>query len=115
ALSVDNIFVIALVFKGFKVPTKYQHRVLFWGIIGAICFRVAMLGGGAFLANKFDWIFYVFGAYLAWQGINLIRGGEEDENDPAKSRAVRWIRTVLPVREGDFGGAFSVRVDGRRW
>jgi tellurite resistance protein TerC len=115
ALSVDNIFVIALVFKSFKVPVRYQHRVLFWGILGAICFRVAMLGGGAFLAARFTWIFYVFGAYLAWQGIKLMREGEDDEDGDAEpSRAVRLIRTFVRVTDGDYGGAFSVRIDGRR-
>src|SRR5687767_2115189 len=63
ALSVDNIFVISLLFTSFRVPSKYQHRVLFWGIMGAIVFRLIMLGGGAWVANKFDWVFYVFGAY----------------------------------------------------
>ena len=71
ALSVDNIFVIALVFRQFRVPPKFQHRILFWGIIGAVVFRVAMLGGGVWLAKKFDFIFYVFGAYLAFQGAKL--------------------------------------------
>src|SRR6185503_16762647 len=59
ALSVDNIFVISLLFRSFRVPKKYQHRVLFWGIMGAIVFRIVMLGGGAYLANRFTWIFYV--------------------------------------------------------
>jgi tellurite resistance protein TerC len=72
ALSVDNIFVIAILFHSFRVPTKYQHRVLFWGIMGAIVFRLIMLAGGAYVANKFDWVFYVFGAYLAYQGLKLL-------------------------------------------
>src|SRR5258706_2524070 len=115
ALSVDNIFVIALVFKQFKVPVKYQHRVLFWGILGAICFRVAMLGGGAFLVKKFDWIFYVFGAYLAWQGIKLLLTKEGGDDDQEPSRAVRFIRSFVPVKEGDFDGKFSIHIDGRRF
>ena len=60
ALSIDNIFVMSLLFRSFRVPVKYQHRVLFWGILGAIVFRIAMLGGGAYLANRFSWVFYVF-------------------------------------------------------
>jgi tellurite resistance protein TerC len=114
ALSVDNLFVIALVFKKFKVPVQYQHRVLFWGILGAVCFRVAMLGGGAFLAKEFSWIFYIFGAYLAWQGIGLLRGGEDDE-DPTNSRPVKFVRRFVPIQEGDFGGTFSVSINGKRW
>jgi tellurite resistance protein TerC len=80
ALSVDNIFVISLLFHSFRVPTKYQHRVLFWGIIGAIGFRLSMLAAGAWLADTFDWIFYVFGAYLAFQGFKLMKP-EHDEGE----------------------------------
>ena len=114
ALSVDNIFVIALLFRQWKVPTQYQHRVLFWGIMGAIVFRLAMLAGGAKLAETFDWIFYIFGIYLAWQGFKLLRGGEEDEeHDPHKSLLVRTIRKFIKVVDGE-GGKFTVRIDGRR-
>src|SRR3954468_22090424 len=77
ALSIDNIFVMSLLFRSFKMPLKYQHRILFWGILGAIVFRIGMLGGGAFLGAPFDWIFYVFGGYLGWQGLKLLR--EDDE------------------------------------
>ena len=114
ALSVDNIFVIALLFRQWRVPTQYQHRVLFWGIMGAIVFRLAMLAGGAKLAETFDWIFYVFGLYLAWQGLKLLRGGEEDEeHDPNKSLLVRTLRKFVKVVDGE-GGKFTVRIDGRR-
>jgi tellurite resistance protein TerC len=113
ALSVDNLLVIALVFKSFRVPSKYQHRVLFWGILGAIVFRVSMLSGGAYLVHHFDFVFYVFGALLAYQGLQLLRGGDDNEEDPAKSKTVRWLRKFVRVAEGDFGGAFSVRLDGR--
>jgi tellurite resistance protein TerC len=105
---------MSLVFRSFSMPLKYQHRVLFWGILGAICFRVAMLGGGAFLAQRFHWIFYVFGAYLAWQGIKLLITKEDDEDSRETSRAHRLIRSFVPVVEGDYGGAFSVKIDGRR-
>ncbi|MGE0550069.1 MAG: TerC/Alx family metal homeostasis membrane protein [Kofleriaceae bacterium] len=113
ALSVDNIFVISLLFHSFRIPTKYQHRVLFWGILGAIVFRVIMLAGGAFLAHRFDWVFYVFGAYLAWQGVKLLRGGDE-EGDEERGLAVRLLRRVVRVVDGDYGGRFTVIVDGRR-
>jgi TerC family integral membrane protein len=116
ALSVDNIFVISLVFASFRTPLKYQHRVLFWGIIGAIGFRVTMLGGGAYLAAKFDWVFYVFGGYLAWQGVKLLRGGDGDDDGDnlEKSTAVRVLRRFVRVADGDHGGKFLVRIDGRR-
>jgi len=116
ALSVDNIFVMALVFNSFRVPIKYQHRVLFWGILGAIVFRLIMLGGGAYLASAFDWIFYLFGAYLVWQGIKLARAGDGEEDETRDSRrAVRILRKLLPIDEGDWGGAFTITKDGKRW
>lgn len=115
ALSVDNIFVISLLFRSFRVPAKYQHRVLFWGILGAIVFRVIMLAGGAFLAKRFDWIFYLFGGYLAWQGAKLLFGGDEDEDGAVdKSIAVRALRRIVRIVDGDHGGKFLVTVDGRR-
>jgi tellurite resistance protein TerC len=110
ALSVDNIFVMSLLFTSFRVPPRYQHRVLFWGILGAIFFRVVMLGGGAFLVKRFDWIFYVFGAYLVWQGAKLFKGeGDEDENHLERSFAVRFLRRLVRVVDGDHGGHFMVR------
>jgi TerC family integral membrane protein len=115
ALSVDNIFVIGLLFHSFRVPVKYQHRVLFWGIIGAIGFRVTMLGGGAYLAARFDWIFYVFGGYLLYQGVQLVREDEEEQSENVeRSLAVRTLRRFIRIVDGDHGGKFSVIVDGRR-
>jgi tellurite resistance protein TerC len=114
ALSVDNIFVIALLFHSFRVPDKYQHRVLFWGIMGAIVFRISMLGGGIWLASKFDWVFYLFGAYLAYQGFGLLREKEEEEDDVSQSWGVRFLRRFVKVVDGDFGGKFVVKIDGRK-
>ena len=114
ALSIDNIFVMSLLFRSFRVPMKYQHRVLFWGILGAIGFRIAMLGGGAFLAKRFTWVFYVFGIYLAWQGVKLLRGGDEEDGDHDKSLAIRGLRRFVRIVDGDHGGKFTVQIDGRR-
>jgi tellurite resistance protein TerC len=117
ALSVDNLFVMSLLFTKYKVPTKYQHRVLFWGILGAVVFRVLMLGGGAWLANKFTWVFYVFGGYLVYQGLKLFKPESEDDQEDAlaKSKTVRFMRKVLRIVDGDQGGRFTVRDDrGRR-
>jgi tellurite resistance protein TerC len=114
ALSIDNIFVMSLLFRSFRVPAKYQHRVLFWGILGAIGFRISMLGGGAYLAKRFSWIFYVFGAYLGWQGIKLLRGGDDDDGDHDKSLAIRGLRRFVRIVDGDHGGRFSVQIDGKR-
>jgi tellurite resistance protein TerC len=114
ALSIDNIFVMSLLFRSFRVPVKYQHRVLFWGILGAIVFRIVMLGGGAYLANRFTWIFYIFGGYLAWQGIKLLREGDGEDGEHDKSLAVRALRRFVRIVDGDHGGKFTVTVDGRR-
>ena len=114
ALSIDNIFVMSLLFRSFRVPAKYQHRVLFWGILGAIGFRILMLGGGAYLAKRFTWIFYVFGTYLGWQGIKLLRGGDDDDGDHDKSLAIRGLRRFVRIVDGDHGGKFSVQIDGKR-
>jgi len=114
ALSVDNIFVISLLFHSFRVPSKYQHRVLFWGIMGAIVFRLVMLAGGAYVANKFDWIFYVFGGYLAFQGVKLLRHEDEEEESHDKSLAVRTLRRFVPIVDGDHGGRFVVPHNGRK-
>jgi tellurite resistance protein TerC len=114
ALSIDNIFVMSLLFRSFRVPVKYQHRVLFWGILGAIVFRIVMLGGGAYLANRFTWVFYVFGAYLAWQGIKLFRDDDEEGAERESSLAVRVLRRFVRIVDGDHGGKFTVKIDGRR-
>lgn len=113
ALSIDNIFVMSLLFRSFKMPLKYQHRVLFWGILGAVVFRVAMLGGGAYLAAKFDFIFYVFGAYLAWQGLKLFKDDDEEEGG-MDNRAVRVLRRWVRIDDGDHGGKFTVKINGKR-
>jgi tellurite resistance protein TerC len=115
ALSVDNLFIIALVFSKFDVPVKYQHRVLFWGILGAIAFRVTLLGGGSFLAQRFHWIFYIFGGYLVYNGGQLLRGKQGEDADVDKSILVRMFRKFVPIMDGDHGGKFVIkRENGRR-
>ena len=112
ALSVDNLFVIALVFTSWKIPSRYQHRVLFWGILGAICFRFAMLSGGALVAARFHWVFYIFGAYLAYQGAKLMFGWGDD--DAAESKVYKQLRKVVPIVEGkDHDYRFTAKLHGR--
>jgi tellurite resistance protein TerC len=115
ALSIDNIFVIALLFKQFRVPMKYQHRVLFWGILGAIVFRLIMLGGGAWLAHRFSWIFYIFGAYLVFQGLKLFKHDDDEEADHNNSTIVKFLRRFVRVdNRADHGGHFTITVAGKK-
>lgn len=114
ALSVDNLFVISLVFASWKIPTKYQHRVLFWGILGAVVFRVTLLSGGAFVVERFHWVFYIFGAYLAYQGVKLMLPEHDDDNQ-GESTVIKFLRRFVRVVEAkDHDYVFSVRVNGRR-
>jgi tellurite resistance protein TerC len=108
SLSVDNVFVIALIFGSFGVPLRYQHRVLFWGILGALAMRGVMIGAGAVLVARFHWVLYVFGGFLILTGIRmlLMKG---DHGDPAQSRVLRWARRVLPVTDRFHGQHFLVR------
>lgn len=114
-LSVDNLFVIAFTFSQFKVPPPFQHRVLFWGLLGAVVFRVAMLGGGVWLANQFEWVFYVFGAWLAYKGAELLLEllGRVQKGNGKQPWLTRALRRVLPV-EDDHAGRFFVRTNHRR-
>jgi tellurite resistance protein TerC len=96
SLSVDNLFVILLVFTAFAIPAKLQHRVLFWGIMGALIMRGVLIGVGAALISKFDWIFYIFGAFLIYTGFKMFFQKEE-KFDPKHSWIVRWIRKIVPV------------------
>ncbi len=113
ALSVDNIFVFLVLFSFFAVPDNLQHRVLFWGVLGALIMRaIFIFAGGAFLA-KFHWAIYVFGGILALTGLKLLRAGEE-KVDPNKNIAVRLFRRLLPVTDGYRGDKFLVRENGVR-
>lgn len=96
SLSVDNLFVIALIFASFSVPRAYQHRVLFWGILGALIMRGAMIAGGVALIKQFHWIIYVFGAFLVFTGLRMLIH-KEQEFDPERSRVIGLARRVMPV------------------
>jgi tellurite resistance protein TerC len=112
ALSVDNIFVFVLIFSVFRVPARFQHRVLFWGILGALLMRGAMIGAGAYLIQQFHWVIYVFGAFLVFTGIRTAMHDEQDL-DPQSNIAVRLIRRLMPVTNAYHGQAFFVREAGR--
>jgi tellurite resistance protein TerC len=112
SLSVDNLFVFALLFSYFAVPQEYQHRVLFWGILGALAMRAVMIGAGVYLLSHFAWLIYVFGAFLIVTGIKmLLNKGEEIH--PEKNPLVRLVRRFLPVTKTYEGDSFFVRHQGR--
>jgi len=113
SLSVDNIFVIAVIFSFMKIPAQFQYRVLFWGIVGAIVLRGAMIAMGAALIQAFDWTFYAFGAILLLSAARMLRS-EEEQFDPGKSVLVRLARRVYPITDKLDGERFFTKVNGAR-
>ena len=113
SLSVDNVFVFALLFSYFAVPPLYQHKVLFWGILGALVMRAVMIALGAALIAKFAWIIYVFGAFLILTGIKMIVKREE-EIHPENNPVVKWFKRLMPVTPDYRGDKFFVRENGIR-
>jgi tellurite resistance protein TerC len=112
ALSVDNLFVFALVFGLFGVPRLYQHRVLFWGVLGALVLRGAFVAAGAALFSRFDWIMYVFGLFLVFTGAKLALQ-KETQIHPDENPAIRLVRRFLPVTSGFEGERFFIRRAGQ--
>lgn len=108
SLSVDNVFVIAVIFSSFKIPPIYQHRVLFWGILGAIVFRAIMIFFGVALVTRFEWVIYVFGVFLLYTAFKMLKG-EESEFDPEKSFVFRQLKKVYPIVGTIQGDAFFVK------
>ena len=113
SLSVDNVFVFVLLFSYFAVPPLYQHKVLFWGILGALIMRAIMIVLGAALITKFTWIIYVFGGFLILTGIKMIVKREE-EIHPERNPVVRWFKKLMPVTSDYRGDRFFVRENGVR-
>ena len=113
SLSVDNIFVFALLFSYFAVPATYQHRVLFWGILGALVLRALMIVAGTVLITKFAWIIYVFGAFLILTGIKMIVK-QEEEIHPERNPIVKWFKRLMPVTSDYREDKFFVRENGVR-
>lgn len=115
ALSVDNIFVIVLIFSAFAVPEKYYHRVLFWGILGAIVMRFIFIFAGAVLINQFSWILYVFGAFLIFTGVRMFFAKEEDDAiDPENHKVVKFASRFFSIHPKYEGKRFFFKVDGKR-
>ena len=112
SLSMDNVFVMAVIFGYFRVPLEYQHRVLFWGILGALIMRGVMIGLGAALINRFDWVLQVLGVILIYSGMKMIFFGDKPP-DPEKNVVLRLARNLFPVTDGFEGQKFLARMDGR--
>jgi TerC family integral membrane protein len=113
SLSVDNLFVFILIFSFFKVPSKYQHRVLFWGVLGALVMRLTMIFVGAALLNRFHWIIYIFGGFLVYTGIRMFKQ-EETELRPDENPAVRLVSKLFPITDYYEGKKFFTKVNGKR-
>jgi tellurite resistance protein TerC len=114
ALSVDNIFVFVVLFASFAVPKIYQHRVLFWGVLGAIAMRAIFIGLGAALVARFHWIMYVFGAILIFTGIKLMKEGDAEPH-PEKNPLYKFARRLMPATPEYHGSHFFVMKEGRRY
>jgi tellurite resistance protein TerC len=113
SLSVDNLFVFLLIFSYFKVPAKFQHRVLFWGVMGALVMRLTMIFVGAALINRFHWIIYIFGAFLVYTGIKMFRQ-EEIDIQPEQNPLVRVVTRFLPISRHYEEEKFFTKTNGKR-
>lgn len=112
SLSIDNIFIIAVIFTSFKIAQKYQHRILFWGILGAIIFRGLMIFFGVILINKFSWMTYLFGAFLLFTAFKMLFKKEDDDFDPKESLVYRLIGKIIPITTHTEKEHFFTRIDG---
>jgi tellurite resistance protein TerC len=115
SLSVDNLFVFVLLFTAFQVDLRHQHRVLFWGVLGALLMRAAMILAGTALLNRFHWMMWVFGAFLVFTGLKMFRAEEEEKADPTQSVYARLFRKVIPFDpQGGHARFFSFK-NGKRF
>ena len=113
ALSIDNIFIFVLIFTSFKIAADQQHRLLFWGVLGALVLRGAMIGAGSALLRTFEWVIYLFGAYILYAGFQMLFHQSKAEVSVEKQLVVRLARRFLPMSSGDHGGRFVVWEAGR--
>lgn len=115
SLSVDNIFVFILIFTYFKVPAAYRHKVLFWGIMGALIMRAVMIYAGVALITRFEWIIYIFGVFLLFTGIKMAFHKDDDEMDPSANPLVRIFKKMMPVTPDYRGDKFFIVEQGKRF
>jgi tellurite resistance protein TerC len=113
SLSADNVFVFVLIFTYFAVPTKFQHKVLFWGVLGALVMRVIMIGVGVSLIQRFSWILYIFGGFLVVTGLKMVFG-KDTELHPEQNPVVRWLTRQIPLTRDYHEDRFFVKENGRR-
>ena len=113
SLSADNVFVIAMIFEHLRVPAKYQHRVLFWGILGALAMRGAMIGLGAQLVARYHWVLYVFGLFLVYTALKMLWSKSDETADPDEALVMRLVRRVFPVCQDYRESHFLIRESGR--
>ncbi len=113
SLSMDNVFVIAAIFAYFRVPSEYQHRVLFWGLLGALVMRGLMIIGGAALVSRHMWVLYIFGAFLIFTGVKMFFA-DSDGVEPEKNPLLRLVRRYFPVSPAFEGSQFLTTIDGVR-
>jgi len=114
SLSMDNVFVIALIFSFFRIPRMYQHGVLFWGILGALVLRGAMIFAGASLVERFHWVLMIFGVFLVYSGLKIVFSKDDDNVDPEKNVVLRLVRKVYPVTSQLHGEKFMIVEAGKR-
>ena len=113
SLSMDNVFVMAVILNFFAIPRRYQHRVLFWGILGVIVLRATMIGLGTALVQSFEWVLYLFGAFLLFTGVRMLSAKEEQHPDLSQNRLLQFLRRHIRVTEDMHGGRFLVRQQDR--
>ena len=114
SLSADNVFVIAMIFEHLRVPAKFQHRVLFWGILGALVMRGTMIGLGAQLVSRYHWVLYLFGIFLVYTALKMLWSKSDEMADPDDALVMRLVRRVFPVCQDYRESRFLVR-DGGAW
>ena len=113
SLSIDNVFVWSVIFAHFKVPERFQHRVLFWGIFGALVMRFVFIALGVAVIQRFDWVLVGFGVFLIWTGIGVLRSGGDDHADPSQTRTMRLFRRFVPSTDEMDGQRLLTRRNGR--
>jgi tellurite resistance protein TerC len=114
SLSVDNIFVMIMIFAYFQVPDSYQHKVLFWGIFGALVMRIIFIFAGIELIHKFHWLIYIFGGFLIFTGIRMVSGSDKPI-EPEKNPLVKLVRRIFPVTNSFEGDRFFVKRESKTW